>query len=57
MKSKRVQALILAAAVTGGYAGAAVYSAWAQPSVEIASDFGPGDGLRSAGRRKASRPA
>ena len=45
MTSKRVQALILAAAVAGGYAGAAAYSAWAQPSVAIASDFGPGDGL------------
>ena len=45
MKSKRVQALVLAAAVAAGYTGAAVYAAWAQPSVAIASDFGPGDGL------------
>ena len=29
MKSKRVQALVLAAAVAAGYAGAAAYSAWA----------------------------
>ena len=45
MKSKRVQALILAAAVAAGYAGAAAYSAWALPSVPVVSDFGPGDGL------------
>ena len=45
MKSKRIQALILAAAVAAGYAGAAAYSAWALPSVAIASDFGPDDGL------------
>jgi serine protease len=45
MKSKRVQALILAAAVAAGYAGAAAYSAWALPSVQIAGDFGPDDGL------------
>ncbi|MCW2705168.1 MAG: peptidase and in kexin sedolisin [Blastococcus sp.] len=45
MKSKRVQALILAAAVAAGYAGAAAYSAWALPSVPVATDFGPGDGL------------
>ena len=45
MTSKRVQALILAAAVTAGYAGAAAYSAWALPSVAVATDFGPGDGL------------
>src|SRR3954464_8034299 len=43
--SKRVQALVLAAAVAGGYAGAAAYSAWALPSVAVATDFGPGDGL------------
>ena len=45
MTSKRVQALILVAAVAGGYAGAAAYSAWALPSVAVATDFGPGDGL------------
>ena len=45
MKSKRVQALILAAAVAAGYAGAAAYSAWALPSVPVVTDFGPGDGL------------
>ena len=45
MTSKRVQALVLAAAVTAGYAGAAAYSAWALPSVAVATDFGPGDGL------------
>jgi len=45
MTSKRVQALVLTAAVAAGYAGAAAYSAWALPSVAVASDFGPGDGL------------
>src|SRR5215212_8480464 len=45
MKSKRIQALILTAAVAAGYAGAAAYSAWALPSVAIATDFGPDDGL------------
>src|SRR5205085_4409405 len=45
MTSKRVQALILAAAVAGGYTGAAAYSAWALPSVAVATDFGPRDGL------------
>src|SRR4051795_11167150 len=45
MTRKRVQALFLAAAVAGGYAGAAAYSAWALPSVAVATDFGPGDGL------------
>ncbi len=48
MKSKRLQALVLAAALAFGYAGAATYSAWAGPSVPppaVATDFGPGDGL------------
>ncbi|MET0763585.1 MAG: S8 family serine peptidase [Blastococcus sp.] len=45
MKSKRVQALVLATAVVAGYAGAAAFSAWAQPAVPIATDFGPDDGL------------
>jgi hypothetical protein len=45
MKSKRVQAVVLTTAVVAGYAGAAVYSALAQPALEIATDFGPGDGL------------
>jgi serine protease len=45
MRSKRLQALVLTAAVAGGYAGAAVYSAWAMPSVPVAADFGPDDGL------------
>src|SRR4051794_21550302 len=45
MKSKRVQAVVLAAALAVGYAGAAVYSAMAAPSLPIITDFGPGDGL------------
>src|SRR3954452_22532949 len=45
MKSKRVQAVVLAAAVAVGYAGAAVYSAWGMPSVAVADGYGPGDGL------------
>ena len=61
MTSKRVQALVLAAAVAGGYAGAAAYSAWALPSVAVATDFGPGDGLTryvlTAVLRRRRRPA
>ena len=45
MKSKRVQALVLAAAVVGGYTGAAVYRAWGMPAIAVADGFGPGDGL------------
>src|SRR3954453_6410055 len=45
MKSKRVQAVVLAAALAVGYAGAAVYSAMAAPSLPIITHFGHGDGL------------
>src|SRR4051812_28541352 len=45
MKRERVQAVVLAAALAVGYAGAAVYSAMAAPSLPIITDFGPGDGL------------
>ena len=31
--------------MAAGYAGATAYSAWALPSVPVATDFGPGDGL------------
>ena len=33
MKSKRVQALVLATAIVAGYAGAAAFSAWGLPAV------------------------
>ncbi|MCW2742315.1 MAG: peptidase and in kexin sedolisin, partial [Blastococcus sp.] len=45
MQSKRVQGLVLTAAVVGGYVGAAAYSAWGTPSVAVADGYGPGDGL------------
>jgi serine protease len=45
MKSKRAQALVLAMSVVLGYAGAAVFSAWAGPAVPIATGYGPHDGL------------
>ncbi|TFV92291.1 hypothetical protein E4P40_03595, partial [Blastococcus sp. CT_GayMR20] len=45
MKSKRVQAIVLTAAVAAGYAGAATFSALAAPSLPVISDWGPGDGL------------
>ena len=45
MKSKRVQALVLATAIVAGYAGAAAFSAWALPAVPVATGFGPDDGL------------
>ncbi|MGY1752829.1 S8 family serine peptidase [Blastococcus sp. SYSU D01042] len=47
MKSKRLQALVLAAALVAGYGGAAAYSALAAPSATTptVTDFGPGDGL------------
>src|SRR5688500_16782144 len=45
MKSKHVQAVILAAALVAGYGGAAAYTALAAPSLPVVTDFGPGDGL------------
>lgn len=45
MKSKRVQALVLAAALAAGYGGAAAWTALAAPSLAVVTDFGPGDGL------------
>jgi serine protease len=45
MKSKRVQAMVLATAAIAGYAGAAAYSALAAPVLPIITDWGPGDGL------------
>jgi len=45
MKSKRLQALVMATAVIAGYLGAAAYAAWGLPPVAVATDFGPDDGL------------
>ena len=45
MKSKRVQALVMATAVVAGYAGAAAYSALAAPALPVITDWGPGDRL------------
>ena len=45
MFGTRGRAVVLVAAAVAGYAGAAAFSALALPSVEIASDYGPGDGL------------
>jgi serine protease len=45
MKSKRVQALVLATAIVAGYVGAAAVSAWGLPAVPVAAGFGPDDGL------------
>ncbi|NYJ05107.1 S8 family serine peptidase [Petropleomorpha daqingensis] len=45
MFGTRGKAVVLVAAAVAGYAGAAAFSALALPSVEIASDYGPGDGL------------
>ena len=45
MTSKRVQAVVLASALAAGYTGAAGFSAWSAPAVQIAEGFGPGDGL------------
>ncbi|CCG05484.1 S8 family serine peptidase [Blastococcus saxobsidens] len=45
MTSKRVLGVTLTSAVVAGYAGAAVWSAWAAPPIEQATGFGDGDGL------------
>ena len=45
MTSKRVLGAVLSGAVVAGYAGAAVWTAWATPAVEVATGFGEGDGL------------
>ncbi|MCZ2859090.1 S8 family serine peptidase [Blastococcus sp. VKM Ac-2987] len=45
MTSKKVLGVVLTSAVVAGYAGAAVYTAWAAPAVQVATDFGDGDGL------------
>ena len=45
MKSKRIQALVLATALVAGYTGAAAFSAWGLPAVPVATGFGPDDGL------------
>src|SRR3954447_1800923 len=45
MFGTRGKAVVLVAAAVAGYAGAAAFAALALPSVEIASDYGPGDGL------------
>src|SRR3954471_15792033 len=45
MFGTRGKAVVLVAAAVAGYAGAAAFSALALPSVEMASDYGPGDGL------------
>ncbi|RZU33493.1 S8 family serine peptidase [Blastococcus saxobsidens] len=45
MTSKKVLGVVMTSAVVAGYAGAAVWSAWATPPVEVATDFGAGDGL------------
>jgi serine protease len=45
MKSKRVQAMVLATAAVAGYGGAAAFSALAAPALPVITDWGPGDGL------------
>src|SRR3954453_2198222 len=45
MFGTRGKAVVLVAAAVAGYAGAAAFSALALPTVEIATDYGPGDGL------------
>jgi serine protease len=45
MKSKRVQAMVLATAAVAGYGLAAAYTALAAPALPVISDWGPGDGL------------
>jgi len=45
MFGTRGKAVVLVAAAVAGYAGAAAFSALALPSVEVATDYGPGDGL------------
>src|SRR3954454_3778015 len=46
MRGMRAKAaVVLVAAAVLGYAGAAAYSALAGPSVAVATDFGPDDGL------------
>ncbi|TQN41056.1 subtilisin family serine protease [Blastococcus colisei] len=45
MKSKRVQAMVLATAAVAGYGGAAAFSAVAAPALPVITDWGPGDGL------------
>jgi hypothetical protein len=45
MKSKRIQAIVLATAAVAGYGGAAAYSALAAPVLPVITDWGPGDGL------------
>jgi subtilisin family serine protease len=45
MKSTRIQALVLAAAVALGYGGAAAWTAMAEPSLPVVGDWGDGDGL------------
>ena len=44
MKSKRVQAIVMATAVVAGYAGAAAFSAWGLPAVPSP----PGSGRATA---------
>ena len=38
MKSKRVQAVVLGAALAAGYGGAAAYTALAAPSLPVVTD-------------------
>src|SRR3954451_15869723 len=45
MFGTRGKAVVLVAAAVAGYAGAAALSALALPSVLVATDYGPGDGL------------
>ncbi|TFV51994.1 S8 family serine peptidase [Blastococcus sp. TF02A_35] len=45
MTSKRAMGIVLTTAVVAGYAGAAVWSAWAEPGIELAGGYGEGDGL------------
>ena len=39
MRSKRVQAVVLATAIVAGYAGAAAFSAWGLPAVPVATGW------------------
>ncbi|RBY92053.1 hypothetical protein DQ244_06990 [Blastococcus sp. TBT05-19] len=45
MSSKRVMGIVLTSAVVAGYAGAAAWTAWAQPEIEVITGYGEGDGL------------
>jgi hypothetical protein len=41
MKSKRVQAIVLVAALAAGYGGAAAFTALAGPALPVITDWAP----------------